>query len=67
MVTDLKCGTIQGSILGPILYAICISPLFDLLKLTKFADDKFVIKWSNCMTALISNMEKDLEIMTKWL
>jgi hypothetical protein len=67
MVIDLKCGTIQGSILGPILYAIYVSPLFDLLKLTNFADDNFVIRWSNCMTALISNMEKDLEIMTKWL
>ena len=26
-----------------------------------------VISWNKCMTALISNMEKDLEIMTKWL
>jgi hypothetical protein len=67
IVIDLKCGTIQGSILGPILYAIYISPLFDLLKLTKFADDNFVIRWNKYMTALISNMEKDLEIMTKWL
>jgi hypothetical protein len=67
IVIDLKCGTIQGSILGPILYAIYVSPLFDLLKLTNFADDNFVIRWNKCMTALISNMEKDLEIMTKWL
>ena len=67
MVIDLKCGTIQGSILGPILYAIYVSPLFDILKLTNFADDNFVIRWNKCMTALISNMEKDLEIMTKWL
>ena len=67
IVIDLNCGTIQGSILGPILYAIYVSPLFDLLKLTNFADDNFVIRWNKCMTALISDMEKDLEIMTKWL
>ena len=27
---DINSGTIQGSILGPILYAIYVSPLFDL-------------------------------------
>ena len=29
------------SILGPVLYEIYISPLFDLLKLTNYADDNF--------------------------
>ena len=33
-------GTVQGSILGPFLYALFVSPLFDLTKLTAFADDK---------------------------
>jgi hypothetical protein len=33
LVIDLGGGTIQGSILGPILYAIYVSPLYDLLKL----------------------------------
>ena len=32
-------GIVQGSILGPILYAIFISPLFDIENLTCFADD----------------------------
>ena len=44
-----------------------VLPLFDLLKLTNFADDNFVILWNKCMTALIKDLEKDLEIMTKWL
>ena len=34
-------GIIQGSILGPILYAIFISPLFDIEKVTFYADDGF--------------------------
>lgn len=67
MVIDLSCGIIQGSILGPILYAIYVSPLYDLLKLTTFADDNFIIRWNSCMVALIADMEKDLESMTKWL
>ena len=32
-------GTVQGSVLGPILYAIYVSPLFDLISLTNFAED----------------------------
>ena len=67
MVMDLNCGVIQGSILGPMLYAIYVSPLYDLLKLTTFADDNFVIRWNSCMEALIIDMQKDLESMTKWL
>ena len=33
-----KYGTVQGSILGPILYAIFLSPLFDLTDLYNFPD-----------------------------
>ena len=36
-------GTVQGSILGPILYAIFVSPLFDLAKMTLFADDNYLL------------------------
>ena len=67
MVIDLNCGTIQGSILGPLLYAIYVSPLFDLINLTNFADDNFVIRWNKCLEALIIDMKKELEVMTKWL
>ena len=60
-------GTIQGSRLGPILYAIFVSPLFDLEKLTNYADDNFIIRWGKVMSELIVNMEKSLEAITKWL
>ena len=64
---DLICGTVQGSILGPILYAIFVAPLFDLSDLTNFADDNFIIRWNRFLPALIIDMEKSLEMITKWL
>ena len=44
-IYDSDIGTIQGSVLGPILYAIFVSPLFDLTQLTNFVDDNFCIEW----------------------
>ena len=60
-------GTVQGSILGPILYAIFVSPLFDLAKMTLFADDNYVLEWNKCVNQLIPDMERKIELITKWL
>ena len=54
-------GTIQGSVLGPILYAIFVSPIFDLTDLTNFADDNYVIEINAKINELIINMEKGLK------
>ena len=60
-------GTVQGSILGPILYAIFVSPLLDLAKLTLFADDNYIVRWNAMLHLLIIDMERSLEMITKWL
>ena len=64
---DLSHGTIQGSILGPILYAIYVSPLFNLTDLTNFADDNFALVWSDSVPELIIDMQTKLEIIIEWL
>jgi hypothetical protein len=64
---DLNHGTIQGSILGPILYAIYVSPLFDLTDISNFADDNFALTWSKFKQTSITQMEAKLSIVTKWL
>ena len=66
-VYDSNVGTVQGSILGPILYAIFVSPLFDLEKMTLFADDNYIILWNKQLSALITDMKKTIESITKWL
>ncbi len=60
-------GTVQGSILGPVLYAIFVSPVFDIDDLSAFADDKYIQKSSTSLTKLIVDIEKSLEAITKWL
>ena len=60
-------GTIQGSRLGPILYAIYVSPLFDLEKMTNYADDNLIVGWNSCLQDLMIDMKKSLEAITKWL
>jgi hypothetical protein len=60
-------GTIQGSLLGPVLYAIFVSPIFNLSKITNFADDNFIFWWNGVLSELIVDLERELEMIVKWL
>jgi hypothetical protein len=64
---DSNVGTIQGSVLGPVLQALFVSPLFDIVPLTNFADDNFCIEWDRDLCVLTDKLEKKLEMITKWL
>ena len=44
-----------------------MSPLFDLTQLTNFADDNFYVAWNTDLGVLVINLEKKLEMITKWL
>jgi hypothetical protein len=64
---DLTSGTVQPSILGPILYAIYISPVFDLVNMSSFADVSYTLKWNTNKNELIKDIERELEALTRWL
>jgi hypothetical protein len=64
---DLLHGTVQGSISGPLLYAIYVSPLFVIEFLLGFADNNYIPRFSGNVNSLIADMEKFLESITKWL
>jgi hypothetical protein len=53
--------------LGPILYAIYVAPVFDLVLMSSFADDNFTLKWNSKKNDLIKDMEQEFEMLTKWL
>ncbi len=58
VVIDLNCVISQGSIVGLLLKEIYGFPLFNLLKLTTFADDNFIIWWNTSIEELIENIVK---------
>ena len=49
------------------LYALFVSPLFDPTQITNFADDNFYLEWNTDLALLIINLERKLEMITKWL
>ncbi len=67
VVFDLLLGAAQGSNLGHVLYAIYVSPLFNIADFSVYADDTHIPRWDRSLEALITNMEKSLEVITKWL
>ena len=67
MLYDLLLGTVQGSILGPVLYAMFVSPAFDIEPHYAFADDSYILRWKNSLPELICDIEKSLGAITKWL
>ena len=60
-------GTVQGSILGPVLYSLFVSPLAELENLVLFADDNYILEWNKHKTEMLTNMENKLKRITTWL
>ena len=60
---ERNLGTIQGSILGPILYVIFVAPHYDLLKLLNFADDKFALSQNINKFACIDSMKSKIKLI----
>ena len=41
---DIIAGTLQGSCLGPILFALFTSPMHDIVECITFADDNYTVE-----------------------
>jgi hypothetical protein len=53
--------------MGPILYAIFVSFLFDQISLSKFSCDNFVLKFNHKVNASIVEQQMKLRMIKKWL
>ena len=64
---DVLLGTVQGSVLGPVLYALFIAPSFDLEEMSAFADDNFTIRWHRDLEVAKLRLEMSLAVIISWL
>jgi hypothetical protein len=51
---------VQGFILGPILEAMFVSPLFDIEEFSAFVDDSYIPRLNMSLVLLIKDMENSL-------
>jgi hypothetical protein len=63
---DINFGTIQGSIIGPLLFALFILPLADITTTTTYADDNYLFGSGETEKKVLENCIKETEIAMKW-
>jgi len=59
-------GTIQGSVLGPIMFSIFIRPIYDLIDLSTYADDNYMIETSKDLKATIGKVKMKANFLISW-
>ena len=69
-LADVKCRVPQGSILGPLLFLICINDLHAAIKYPEvhhFSDDTNLLNFNSCVKSINKQVNYDLKNLTNWL
>jgi len=59
-------GTVQGSVLGPVLFAIFVAPMFELADVSSFADDSYLSESGPDLNDVINRLKTKTELLVKW-
>jgi len=60
-------GTVQGSVLGPILFAIFMCDVIEVEQLTMFADDNYIVTGADNVNELEAKLEDMTNRVYNWL
>ena len=63
----IQCGTVQGSVLGPVLFSLFISPIYELEDMISYADDSYIISGEKTKEASKIVLEKSINVVANWL
>lgn len=69
MIRDLRLGCVQGSILGPIIFTLMMSPIHEVVnsEISTYADDSLNVISSDSDGSVSQLLEKTLRKHIKWL
>ena len=67
---SLKCGTAQGSILGPLFFILNVNDIFSYVRynnsLTMYADDTLLIEQSNTLVESVKACQETMNQVESW-
>jgi hypothetical protein len=66
MLYDINIGTVQGSIIGPVLFSLFVSPVFELRNIVAYADDTYTLTSSVSKENVIMDIGEALTAISLW-
>jgi uncharacterized protein YkuJ len=64
---DSNDGTVQGSILGPVLFSLFVSPLLEKEDVMSYADDNYLIRGNKIKEVALQRLQFQVQKVQKWL
>ena len=66
MLYNINIGTVQGSVLGPVLFSLFIAPVLSLTNIVAYADDNYVVTTGKTRQEASNSIGKALTLASMW-